>query len=335
MIRQEIEAWALRIISEAKQGRRVEDSLVELKAAFPDPYKAARRIAAHANSAHGEQILWIIGIDEKTNKITNIDLTELSKWWAKVKSFFDSIPPDFTDIILSTPEGELQLLLFNTIASPYVVRNPVFGTKEAGPIEREVPFREGTSVRSSTREDLIQILVPRMKLPEVEILNATASVNIPGNKSSTSDAKLLQWYFYIALYITPHGDEPIVLPTHRTLITYRLIEQMDTKKEAEQIRYTVPVTFGSSYSSPITSKSDSRTIETTNSEAIIYLPGKLFLRAMSSQSITPLSNRSCLEISLSIRPSRSDLSLNFNIKLPLTKSIGDYNREWQFGNDST
>src|SRR4051812_34135748 len=60
----EIESWALRMVAAVEAGHQIEDSRVELKAELPDAVKAARRIAAHANSAFSEPILWLIGIDE-------------------------------------------------------------------------------------------------------------------------------------------------------------------------------------------------------------------------------------------------------------------------------
>src|SRR5437879_2012436 len=60
----QIEAWILRIADRIKGGKPLEDSRVEIKAEWTDPIPAARRIAAHANAAGGEPILWIIGIDE-------------------------------------------------------------------------------------------------------------------------------------------------------------------------------------------------------------------------------------------------------------------------------
>ena len=65
-----IESWALRVLERVGNRQSVEDSKVELKAKWPDPVKAARRIAGHANAARGESILWLIGADEKQGVIT-------------------------------------------------------------------------------------------------------------------------------------------------------------------------------------------------------------------------------------------------------------------------
>ena len=65
----EIENWVLEIIEQVESGQPNEDYRVELKAEWPDAKKAARRIAGHANAAHGEPILWVIGVDEKKGAV--------------------------------------------------------------------------------------------------------------------------------------------------------------------------------------------------------------------------------------------------------------------------
>jgi hypothetical protein len=51
-----VEAWALGIVSRVKSSQKVEDSRVELKREWPVPEKGARRLAAHANAALGEEM---------------------------------------------------------------------------------------------------------------------------------------------------------------------------------------------------------------------------------------------------------------------------------------
>lgn len=64
MRQSDIEYWALSIIDRVKSKQPIEDSRVELKASWPDPKKAARRLAGHANAARGEPILWLVGIND-------------------------------------------------------------------------------------------------------------------------------------------------------------------------------------------------------------------------------------------------------------------------------
>jgi len=54
MRRIEIEGWALKVADSIKHGRPVEDARVEIKSTWPEAKQGARRIAGHANAAHGE-----------------------------------------------------------------------------------------------------------------------------------------------------------------------------------------------------------------------------------------------------------------------------------------
>ena len=84
----QIEMWVLDIVDRIKDGQPIEDSRVELKREWIKPEKAARRIAGHANAARGDNILWIIGVDEK-NGVIGVDYEELSSWYGEAKSCFD------------------------------------------------------------------------------------------------------------------------------------------------------------------------------------------------------------------------------------------------------
>ena len=64
MRNEQLEAWVLSFVDHVIAGRRIEDSRVELKADWPKPKSAARRIAGHANAADSDSILWIIGLAE-------------------------------------------------------------------------------------------------------------------------------------------------------------------------------------------------------------------------------------------------------------------------------
>ena len=86
----QIEAWTLDIIDQVKSGKPIEDFRVELKAEWIDGFKAARRMAGHANASQGEPIIWLIGVDEKEG-VVGATREELSNWLSKVQSHFDGI----------------------------------------------------------------------------------------------------------------------------------------------------------------------------------------------------------------------------------------------------
>jgi hypothetical protein len=128
-----------------------------------------------ANAARGQSVLWIIGADEKANRVVGADGIDLASW------------PEPQDLVVTFDGTPVVALLFTTDRAPYVVRNPDFG-RVAGNIEREVPWRAQTAVRSAKREDLIRILIPVLSSPTIEVRSASAMVDIinreaepPGN----------------------------------------------------------------------------------------------------------------------------------------------------------
>ena len=101
----------------------------------------------------------------------------------KVQAQFDGIAPAMEDFLVPYDGQTLVALLFETSGAPFVVRNPMFGKPGGGPISRETPWREGTSIRSATRTDLIRLLVPLQRLPSVEVLEAVAEHGIDEGRS--------------------------------------------------------------------------------------------------------------------------------------------------------
>ena len=94
MEKNDIERWAWTIIRRVEKKHPSEDFTVELKTIWPtDAKKVARQIAAHANAALGNELLWLIGVDEASG-VTGADFAELSNWWTQVKSEFDGATPD-------------------------------------------------------------------------------------------------------------------------------------------------------------------------------------------------------------------------------------------------
>jgi hypothetical protein len=159
----EVEAWALRAIERVENQQPNEDSRVELKAEWPlDPARVARRIAGQANALRGEPILWIIGADENRGVIGACQ-NEFSDWWAQVKSQFDGPSPVPRDVLVFRNGKTVVAIEFETDRVPFVVKNPLFGTPTGGPVKLEVPWREGTAVRSATHSDLITLLVPMQR----------------------------------------------------------------------------------------------------------------------------------------------------------------------------
>lgn len=263
----EIEAWALNAIERVRSGQPNEDARVELKAEWPDATRAARRIAGHANAARGAPILWLIGVDEKRG-VVGAPHADLAKWWPAVKSQFDGIVPHLIDLNVSYKSQTIAALYFETTRAPFVVKSPT-----PGPIQYEVPWRDGTAVRSADRSELLQILSPLQQLPAVEVMSAELKVNRP-----TSSA--LSWGLLMRLYISPHTEQRIVIPFHRCTGTIEVPGAVPPV-EIDDIIIEPPREASEEQRRPL-----SLSIEATNNEVLINGPGKIMLQAKAAGGAT-------------------------------------------------
>jgi len=204
----EIESWVHNINTLITNHHNVEDSRVELKGQFPEPYKAARRIAGHANAANGDPILWIIGLDQEKG-VVGCPQLEMANWWPQVVHYFEPFPPHLTELMIPIGSMSVLAMLFETDRFPYLVKNPVYGKPEAGPVELEIPWRDGTSIRSARHSDLIRMFDPLNTPPFVEVLDMHLTLN---TRDSTTPEAWLTAHLYVAA-----TEHPFILPAHRCL----------------------------------------------------------------------------------------------------------------------
>lgn len=288
-----LESWVRGILWHVERGAPVEDSRVELKADWPtDSSSTARRLAGHANAARGELILWLIGVDERRG-IVGAPQLEISRWYSRVTSSFAGPQPRLTDQILRYGHYSVAALLFATDESPYVIKNPVYGETRGGPVEREIPWREGTAVRSATREDLLQILIPHRVLPELTVEGATLRCS-PGS-----------FDFSLSVYIIPTTSDTVVLPWHFSNVEIKLPTGSS-------------ISLGIYY---LGRNQESLTITQTQSEALVYGPGRLILGARSSDHEPPGDLPSDLIVEALIAPAAHDKAILIEVKL---KAVRDH-----------
>lgn len=290
----------MKVIDRVKSKNPKEDFRVELKTEWPEPQKAARQIAGHANAARGEPILWLIGVNEDKG-VTGASQKELANWFTAVQSEFDSVAPSVIDLNIPVDELIIVALYFDTDRAPYVIKNPLFGNEKGGPISFETPWREGTSTRSARRADLIKMLIPVISLPEVEIL---------GGELILSTYKQANWYWKLNLetYITPHIGYPCILPFHQCEASLELPGVIQSTS-FDTVRLIPPYKFKASTSKGYLDREpDSLTIAHTRSEAIIEGPGRLdVLAEKKSEFMDLVLDKSIAKVKISIRPSHSDV----------------------------
>jgi hypothetical protein len=279
MRRVEVEAWVLDIADRVKTGQHIEDSRVELKADWPDAVKSARRIAGHANSSRGDDVLWIVGLDEARG-VQGVAAGDTAAWWGTVRAQFDQGEPRMQDFVVPYDGLTLVALLFETDAAPFVVRNAVYGQQGAGSVEREVPWRDGTAVRSARRSDLIRLLVPKLHVPELEVLSARVNAEEDIRASGSS----VTWSVWVTAYCRSHLDQPVVIPWH----------QVGAHLWVESAGYALPFTWHAITGHSITTgdsmsrmgpKVTAATIHTGSDQVIIEGPGLLYFRASASSAL--------------------------------------------------
>ncbi len=274
----QIESWALSVIERVESGQPIEDSRVELKAQWPDPQKAARRIVGHANAARGEPILWLIGVDEKKG-IVGANNTDMASWYSAVREQFDGLAPQVVDLNIPVKDSTIVALLFETDRSPFVVKNPVHGSKDAGPVSLETPWREGTAIRSATRSDLLRLLSPLQKLPSFEVLSCSLTASLTQTEGSNVEQRL-SWWIQIKLYVVPRTESRIVIPIHRCEASFEVAGCLG-RTPLPKIYLHPPRSFMPRGGSRL----QSLTIDGTANEVVIDGPGMLYLDASATMSV--------------------------------------------------
>jgi hypothetical protein len=198
-----IEAQALQAIEAVLAGGRVEDDRIECKANWPEEHRV-RQLAAHANTASGEPIIWLIGVDEKEHKVTQPGKMDPADWWARMSKRFDQVVPDMLDVTVHIGEGRtVTALAFTTDQAPYVITTG----SEQGRVDREVPIRVATRTRSAHRHELLRLLLPAITLPRASPIRAWIAVDAKEQEA------LLR--LSMSVFLEHSGGVTTMLPAHR------------------------------------------------------------------------------------------------------------------------
>lgn len=328
----EIEAWALRVIDRVKAKHPFEDSRVELKSEWLPPPKVARLIAAHANAARGEPILWLIGVDEERG-IIGISRANFANWWVAVRAQFDELPPNMIDLDVPVEGVNVVVLLFGTDRAPFVVKNPAFNTPQGGPVSLEVPWREGTSTRSARRSDLVRILSPMAALPTVRVRSGRLILH---KFVRTHRADSFRWTLRLSLYLTPSSSDRIIIPFHLCKASVEILGSSD-KREFEGIKLSPPIGFEPLSESPPRSKSVnlSETVLGSSSELIVNGPGTCHLDAeVVDEEPSSVGPDSEALVRISLQPARSNSNVSLEaLLIPDTTTpshVSNVQFQWRF-----
>lgn len=328
----ELEAWTLRVLESLRSGKPVEDVLVEIKSEWPDPKKAARRIAGHANAARGSPILWIVGADEKRG-VKGAKTNELSSWYPQVEAEFDGVAPALDNHLNIPYAGSVvAALCFATDRAPYVVNNPAFNSESGGPVSLEVPWREGTRTRTANRSNLIQMLAPMQLRPSLELLRGNLHVKTEEDKGAA--ARFL--YAYIEFYIAPRVENTTVFPFHRisvsvfnpqtaSRLTLGSIHFADGSKRNS---YRLPLVGSISRQQSTTVYARNEPLEITGSELILRGPRKIVLNAHGPLGDEPIDKISNLRFEMTLITAQGDMDCALLATFELRAAQDDKTPTW-------
>jgi hypothetical protein len=212
---QQLEARVIELVDLVLAGKRIEDDLVECKGQWPDPQRrsSTRQLAGHANKAHGEPILWIVGLDENTHMLTHPSPIEFADWWTAISSRFDPPAPELEHhLVVSVGERQaVTALRFLTERSPYVI----MGGGDDERLEREVPIRDGARTRSARRDELLRLLIPAVAPPSAQLLSARLHARYdPGVEGKPSGRTGFQLVAKVFFQQPAMSAGVVMLPAH-------------------------------------------------------------------------------------------------------------------------
>jgi hypothetical protein len=128
-------------------------------------------------------------------------------WWQQVAAQFEEAVPPLLDVAVHGLERPVLALHFESGQAPFVVRNPLHGSK-GNVVEREVPWREGTQVRTATRADMLRVLMPPDIQASADIIRGNLVVQKP------KPGQRLQWRLDAVIYLTSPVGSTFVVPDH-------------------------------------------------------------------------------------------------------------------------
>ena len=254
------------------------------------PLAAARRLAAHANAARGQSLLWLIGV--RNGKPTGADASGLDAWLAGVTRYFDGLAPRVS--AYNVPAGlgtrgravQVVALAVETERAPFVIR--LSGARASF----EVPWIDPAdgAIRSAGRMELVKLLVPLNDLPGFEVLEAELTVY--HNPHAAGSAKeVYRWTLDGSLYVMPSGDARVVIPLHRC---HGGIASPDGRFQSAATDLS------------LTADKGSPAIRVTESAALVEGLGRIFVYGCGSTGQREMAWQEKMSVRIDLAPAGSD-----------------------------
>jgi hypothetical protein len=239
-------------------------------------------------------VLWIIGLTE-AGEIRPLSGYDTATWLAQIRAEFEGLAPSLlADLHVPVgPAEEVIALLFDAQRVPYV-------TKAQPHSVYEVPWREGTAIRSARRHELLSVLATVSQAPELEVLRAAMSWPEPSGSPASTFSRLT-----VSLYVTPPNSERVTIPFHKCDANLTVNGLARTR---EGLGLSVPQP-GSLFGGGVASL-----LEYTPRELIIHGPGAFDLWATFSMTIgEAMPTAATVLLSLLPAGSRAAAVVDFNL----------------------
>jgi hypothetical protein len=236
--------------------------------------------------------------------VIGANYSELASWYSQVVSQFDGVAPAMVDVNVPYKGMTLAALYFETDRAPYVIKNARYGVVSGSSIAFEVPWREGTRIRTAGRSDLIRLLVPILTAPEVEV---------QGGELTVSKTDNYHWYLNVHLYVIPQAPMSVVIPFYKCEGSFTLATEASVALSGVALK---PPYIGLPGSLGRGSTPDSHTIYHTQSELIIQGPGRAnFSGTASTEHLPEGFEGSTVEIYMKFSPIHANRPIMLKVQL--------------------
>jgi hypothetical protein len=206
MERPEFESRVAAALDAIQRGSRVESSVIELKAAWPEASDAARQICGFCNSGLGSPVILIIGADERSGTFPGVDERDLDSWYRSLEKWFGEGAPRLIQDMTAERDGRsVRALLFDTSNRPYSFRLPDSNGRPGEFLE--YPIRRATGTRSALRDDLRELASRLVATPRIELIEGRITDRL-SEASKSIDLRL-------GVLCEPVGPGPVTVSPNR------------------------------------------------------------------------------------------------------------------------
>ncbi|MFC0532329.1 hypothetical protein [Phytohabitans kaempferiae] len=238
---------------------------------------------------------------------------------------FDGESPQMKDVVVDFGGVSVVALALDAERAPFVVKNQVYGQPHGGAVSFEVPWREGTSVRSASRANLLRLLVPQGTLPTIDMIESS------GWLRRRAEGNVSMGFTVTCYAVVPMGAS-VILPNHQAEAT-AFIDGVEGEVDLA-VDFLAQKTSGLIWGRR--SEPDSRIHTVLQGDEQIIIEGPGFFRWSVHADIpivSTLAEVGKIAMRSTVRPAGIDRKIAIDVTNPTFKidvsSQGDQSGEWQ------